>query len=41
MHDPRTCPVCAPVMEREAYHRGVARAKAMEIPVVVDQETAA
>lgn len=38
IHDPRTCPTCASIIAREAYLRGVERAKRMEIPLVVAQE---
>ncbi len=35
VHDPKTCPVCGPIMATEAYKRGVARAAAMQPPTVV------
>lgn len=35
VHDPRTCPVCGPIMATEAWRRGIARAHAMNPPSVV------
>lgn len=35
VHDPRTCPVCGPLMATEAWRRGEARARAMHPTAVV------
>ncbi len=34
-HDPKTCPVCGPIMATDAWRRGIARAHSMNPPAVV------